>query len=88
MSFGRVLAGLVSAVMFVAAALMGALFAAFVFVLGLLTAAVVAARVWWLRRTLRGQPAADAPAVNDEHRVFDAEFTVVPERPADQRQLE
>ena len=87
MSLGRIFAALLSAVLLVAAAVMGAFVAAVMFAIGLLTTAVVAARVWWLRRTLHREPPADAPIADTDPRVIDAEFTVVPERSADRPRL-
>jgi hypothetical protein len=79
----------VGVVVLVAAVVMGALVLTVLLGLGVVAAAVVAIRVWWLRRKLEREGAFNAPhaptdgsAEPHEPRLIEAEYTVVNERDA------
>ena len=79
MTLGRIFAGIVAALLFAGAVVMGAVIAALLLGVAVVFAATFMARVWWLRRKLRNQPQA-APAQSpfrDERPAIDAEFSVV-----------
>jgi hypothetical protein len=85
---GRVLAGIVAALVLAGAAVMGALLAGVLLALALLGSLAFMARIWWLRRRLRrGQalpesgPAGQRPPIDAEFRVIEAESRAVPRSP-------
>lgn len=91
----QVLSLLVFAVLLVGAVIMGAVVLAALIGFGIIAAAVFYARLWWLRRKLRGRAPPGAGAQSEQGssarraRLIEAEYEVIEgERPGDKRRGE
>ena len=92
--FVQVLSVLVFGVLLVGAVIMGAVVLAAIVGLGIIAATVFYARLWWLKRKLRGRvPPGAAPqqqgSTARRARLIEAEYEVIEgERPGDKRRRE